>query len=329
MERSTLILSGDDVRGLLTVQDAFEAMREAFAAFAEGQVQQPPIVSLHMDEYNGELDIKSGCSLRSNVIGVKMASGYWDNPKNYGLPAAVALICLYDARSSYPLCILDGGDITYYRTAAAGALAATLLARPESETLALIGAGGLARMHLEATLAYFPIRRVLIYSADAEQARQLAREAEQKHPGVRAEACADAESAVREADIISTATPSREPIVMRAWVRPGTHINAFGADMQGKQELETALTAASRLVLDNPAEALVRGESQHAYAAGLIGADCASLGDIVIGKCPGRQSAEEITVFDSTGMSVQDIAASLRIYEKAIKLNKGMKIKIV
>jgi ornithine cyclodeaminase/alanine dehydrogenase-like protein (mu-crystallin family) len=162
----------------------------------------------------------------------------------------MGLMTLYDGETGRPLCVMDAGMITYYRTAAAGAYAATLLARRNSRSLAVIGTGGLGRMHLIATEKYFDLQNVYVYSIDAAQQQAFVQEFSPKYPAIRFHSCHTAREAVENADIISTATPAQKAVVLSAWVKPGTHINAFGCDMTGKQEIDPALFARAKLVVE-------------------------------------------------------------------------------
>ena len=317
-----LFLNRQDIEKLLTVETAFEANEEAYKAHSGGNCLQPPIVSMEFAAANGEMDIKSGYSGLNKTVGVKVLSGFWDNPEKHDLPISMGLMTLYDGETGRPLCVMDAGMITYYRTAAAGAFAATLLARRNSRSLAVIGTGGLGRMHLIATEKYFDLQNVYVYSIDAAQQQAFVQEFSQKYPAIRFHSCHTAQEAVENADIISTATPAQKAVVLSAWVKPGTHINAFGCDMTGKQEIDPALFARAKLVVDNAPECVKRGEAQHVDAS-LIHAE---IGQIALGLKPGRESDDEITVFDSTGMSLQDISTAFRIYKKALALHVGTKV---
>lgn len=323
-----LFLSQADVEKVLNIELAFEADEEAYKAYSSGNSIQPPIVSMEFHSDNGEMDIKSGYSGLNKTVGVKILSGFWDNPKKYGLPISLGLMTLFDGRTGQPLCVLDAGMITYYRTSAAGAYAATLLARKDSTKLAVIGTGGLARMHLVATKQYFDIKDAYIYSNAPEQKAQYIADFQAKYPDIRFHDCATAKEAVEQADIVATATPANQAVVMDAWIKPGTHINAFGCDMTGKQELEPSIFTHAKVVVDNLTECVRRGETQHCIREGLLRQEeiYAEIGEIALGQKPGRTDDREITIFDSTGMSLQDISTASRIYEKALALGIGTKV---
>lgn len=315
----TLLLSRKDIEGIIDFESAYAAARDAYKAFSSGKVVQPPIVSIEIPAHHGELDIKSGYSAMEEIIGVKTASGYPENPRQYGLESLYGFICLYDAKTSYPLCVMDSSRLTYYRTSAAGAYAATCLARKNSKVMAIIGTGGLARMHVRATAAFFPLETVYVYGNDVQQKEQFTTDLQAEYPGIRFISCSNAKDAVMYADIVSTATPSREAIVMANWIRPGTHINAFGCDMVGKQELDPELFRRAKVVVDSPDECMRRGETQHSIRLGLLKPEDvhAEIGEIALGQKAGRENDDEITIFDSVGLSIQDITIAAALYRKA------------
>ncbi|MGN0659788.1 MAG: ornithine cyclodeaminase family protein [Emergencia sp.] len=321
----TLLLTRADVKELISIPDVFISSEKAYKALSSGNVIQPDIVSITMPMFNGELDIKSGCVASEEVIGIKLASGYPDNEKKYGMPTMYALFCLLDAKTSFPLCIADAGLITYYRTAAAGAYAAVKLARPDSRTMAVLGTGALAQMHVRATKTYFPIDEVHVYGIDTGQTERFMKTLGEEYSDVVFSRYDNVRDAVENADIIATATNSTEILLRAEWVRKGTHINAFGCDMSSKQELDPELFSAGKVVVDSLREAAVRGDTHHALEEGYIRPDdvYAEIGEIALGEKNGRETEEEITIFDSVGLSAQDIAAVEVIYQKALEKGIG------
>lgn len=323
---NTLLLRRKDVLELLTMEDAIRSAESAYRAYSSRKVVQPPIVSVLVPEHNGELDIKSGYSIADEVIGLKVATGYPDNPRKYGLDSLYSMMCLYDAATSYPLCIMESGKLTYFRTAAAGAYAASKLARKDSKAMAIIGTGGLARMHVAATASVFALETLYVYGNMEEQRAQFVRDMAAQFPSINVINCTTAKEAVENADIVATATPSHEAIVMKEWIRPGTHINAFGCDMEGKQELDPELFRHAKVVVDSPDECMRRGETQHSIKQKIIAPDdiYAEIGEIALGEKSGRTNEDEITIFDSVGLSIQDIAIANILYKKAVSLEKGL-----
>ncbi len=325
-----LILSQDEVESCLPMGRTIEAVREAYVAFAKGRVQMAPVVHLDVKQYNGEVDIKSGFVEDFGIIGTKIASGYYDNHK-LGLPPGIAVIVLLDLKTSMPLAIMDGTHITAYRTGAAGAVAASVLARKDAKTIGVIGTGTQGRMQLHALMEIFDIESVLSWDVASDVAESYSKEMSNLY-GIDVQATKHIEEVVRGADILVTVTPSRKPLVMGEWVRDGTHINAIGADGPGKQELDPLIVAhADKIVVDSLAQCRKIGEIQHALGQNLISEDDvhAEIGEILLGEKAGRESELEVTIFDSTGLASQDIAAAHVVYEEAKKKGLGLKTKLL
>lgn len=319
-----LFLSGKDVESLMSFELAYKADEEAYKAFSSNQAIQPPITNFRVDKNNGEFNIKTAYSGIGDMMGSKIIGGFPDNAK-LGLPAIMGIVALYDGKTGAPVAILDGSGVTYYRTASAGAYAAKLLAKPDSDKLAIIGTGTLSRMMTKAMLTFFPIKKCTVKGIVLSDAEKMCNEMKALYPEIEFIPCEGAKEAVEDADIICTTTISREPIVMKEWVKPGAHINAFGADAKGKQELDPELIATSKVVVDVLDECIALGECQHAINAGMIKA-CdiyAEIGEIALGRREGRTSADEITVFDSTGIGLQDICTCAEIYKAAKEQGVG------
>lgn len=311
------------------MKDAIEAVKQAYMAFANGRVQLAPVVHLNVQRYNGEVDIKSGYVEDFGLIGTKIASGFYDNPK-LGLPSTVAVIVLMDLKTSVPLAILDGTYITAVRTGAAGAVAASVLARKDSTKVGVIGAGSQGRMQVLALNEIFHLSRVTVFD-NVESSRIRYASEMSNRLGIEVRAVDNPRDAVLDADIVATVTPSRQPIVMDQYVTEGMHINAIGADAPGKQELDPKIMTRAKIVVDSLAQCRVIGEIQHALSMGLIneGNIHAEIGEILNGTKSGRENANEITLFDSTGLAAQDIAAANVVYRIAKERNMGVKVKIL
>lgn len=326
----TLLLNGQEVEQLLDIKTTVEAVREGYKALGQNKVFMPPISSIDVEEHHGEMDFKMGYSRQEEIIGIKMAGGYWDNPKKYNMPSGLAVICLFNAVNGAPLCILDGTMITGYRTAAAGTLGALCLARKNSQKVGVIGTGLQAKLQVRVLAEYFDIKQVVVHGRE-ESRKRYVEEMAQLLPQIRFVAAETAEEAVRDADIVITTTPSRQALVYDQWIKPGTHINAIGCDADGKQELDPQIFRRAKIVNDKISECVCRGDTQHAIKQGLIRQEdiYAEIGQLLLGEKPGRVSEDEITIFDTTGLSIQDINTSLFIYRKAKQLNMGQEIEIV
>jgi alanine dehydrogenase len=324
-----IILSREEVRSCLPISEAIKAVTDAYKAFAEGLVEMPPVVHLDVAKYRGEVDIKSGAAENFGLIGTKIASGYYDNPK-LGLPPGVAVIILMDLKTSMPLAIMDGSYITAVRTGAAGAVAASVLARKEVRMVGVIGSGTQGRMQVLALKELFPLEQVKVYNINESNSKKYAVEMSERL-GIDVQAVKTVKNAVSDVDIIVTATPSKKAMVMDEWIQSGVHINAIGADGPGKQELDPRIMQRAKIVVDSLKQCRVIGEIQHALAQGLIQESDihAEIGEILIGKKLGRETDEEITLFDSTGLAIQDIAAAYVVYQLAKQKKMGQRVKLL
>jgi alanine dehydrogenase len=253
--------------------------------------------------------------LEEEICGLKWVNVHPENPQR-GLPTVMAKIILNDPETALEIADMDGTYITNYRTGAAGGLAARYLSRPEAETLGVIGAGVQARMQVAAVMKVRPISRITIYNRTLGNAQALGEELASRF-NVKVSVAATPREAVTEKDIIVTTTASSTPLVEAAWISPGTHINAMGADAAGKQELDAGVLLRAKIFVDDWAQASHSGEINVPLAQGLVPPEnlCASLGEVVAGKKPGREQANDITLFDSTGLVIQDLVLGMAVYQ--------------
>lgn len=315
--RRTALLTGRDIAKLVDMRQALGIARRTFAAHGRNRMQMPPKLYIHLDKYGGDFRAMPAYVEGMEACGLKWVNVHPDN-RTRGLPTVMALIVLSDPKTGFPVAIMDGTYITNLRTGAAGGIAAEYLAKKSSSHIGFIGCGVQASFQLMALRNLFKIRTVTAYDKEPARMRQFVRQAARL--GIAAKACDSVEACVRNKDIVVTTTPSRKPIVRAAWINPGTHINAIGADAKGKQELDPAIVKRARVIVDDMAQAVHSGEinvplSKKLFKAGDIRA---TLGQVVIGARRGRVSAKDITVFDSTGLAIQDIALASYIYKKAI-----------
>ncbi|KPK64999.1 MAG: hypothetical protein AMK73_04270 [Planctomycetes bacterium SM23_32] len=310
--QETLLITQADVRKALDIAQAVAAVEDAFRAYGEGRAQMPAKPYLHFDK--GDLRSMPGYLPDLGLAAVKNVNVH---PQNAGLPTVMGTVTVFDPETGFALAIMDGTYLTAMRTGAAGGVAARYLARPDAAVASFIGAGRQAAAQLAALMTTMPaIVRVLACDLDACRAEQFAQGAAETY-GVEASACALRE-AVRRADVLTTVTPARKPFVMRADVQPGTHINAIGADAPGKQELEVAVLTAARVVVDSWDQASHGGEINVAVRQGAITRESiyGDIGEVVSGRKPGRKDDEQITVFDSTGLAIQDVACAAHVYRR-------------
>jgi alanine dehydrogenase len=324
-----LWLSEADVRALLTVGEALKVVENAFKMHGEGQVDLPPKVYLDFQPFGGDLRampvyVKGG----EPAAGVKIVNSNPGNPEK-GLPAVSGIVVYNDPKTGLPLGVFAAGTLTSLRTGAGGGVAAKYMARKNSSAVGLVGCGRQAETQLAALVELFPVKTVHVWGKTMQEAETFCA-AQKAHVKAAFTPCANVEEVCAAADILVTTTPVRTPAVKAAWVKPGTHINAIGADAPGKQELETALLKKSRVVVDDWTQASHAGEINNAVTAGdlsekdLVG----QLGEVVIGKKKARQNDADITVFDSTGLALQDITVAQFLYKKAVQLHKGQVLKL-
>lgn len=305
------ILTESELRRAIALDlDTVACIESAFAALANGKVVMPPILSLAVHDYNGEIDVKTAYVPGVDSIALKMSPGFFDNPK-IGLPSTSGLMVLFSARTGQvEALLLDNGYLTDVRTASAGAVAARHLSREDSSKALIVGAGVQARLQLQALTLVRPIREAVIWARDKAKAETAAREMSEKL-GIPVSATSDLGAAATAADIIVTTTPSTTPLIRAEWLRSGQHVTAMGSDQPYKNELEAeCLGRADLFVPDRRSQSALLGELRSAIEAGIVARDAAfaELGDIVAGKATGRASSDAITISDLTGTGVQDTA---------------------
>jgi ornithine cyclodeaminase/alanine dehydrogenase-like protein (mu-crystallin family) len=313
----TLLLAKHDVERLLTPPACMEAVEEAFRRLAHGEVPPPAILGMHGGD--GSFHVKAGfLTLDRPYFAAKLNANFPQNGAKHGLPTIQGAVLLLDASNGAPLAIMDSISITALRTAAATAVAAKYLAPKECDTLLLCGCGGQAGAQLAAVLSIRKPRRIEVYDVDAAKAKALAGR-------IGADSTADLRGAVAKSDIVITCTTAKRFFVTRDMVKPGTFIAAVGADHEEKSEIEPALLAAAKVVTDLTEQAARIGDLHHAIEAGALSAAdvYAELAEVVAGLKPGRESADEIVVFDSTGTGLQDVAAAIAAYRRALDAGAG------
>ena len=314
----TLLLSAADVEALLTPAVCIAAVEDAFRQYALGSVPAPGILGMHAKE--GGFHVKAGFLTVEGrpYFAAKLNANFPGNASKHGLPTIQGAVILSDASNGVPLAIMDSISITALRTAAASAVAAKHLAKPECETLLVVGCGGQASSQLQALRQVCKPGRVLVHDQDRGRATAFA-------AGHGATVAHDLTEASRSSDIIVTCTTATKAFLTADIVRPGTFIAAVGADNEDKQEIDPRLMAAAKVVTDLTEQASRIGDLHHAIAAGVMAREAvhAELGQVIAGIKPGRRNATEITVFDSTGTGLQDVAAAIAVYRRAVDAKAG------
>jgi ornithine cyclodeaminase len=309
--REIKILSEAELRGCVGLDDdSLRCVEDCFRALATKAVVMPPILHLEIADHNGEVDVKTAYVPGFESFAIKMSPGFFDNPK-IGLPSVNGLMVVFSAKTGLvEAVLLDNGYLTDVRTAAAGAVAAKWLSRPDAGKVGIVGAGVQGRLQLEALTLVRAVAEAQVWARDAAKAAALAADMEARL-GVPVKPAESLERLVRDSEIVVTTTPSKAPLIEADWLHPGLHLTAMGSDAGYKNELAPAVLAAADLyVPDRLAQCAILGELHHAVAAGAVPADAhfAELGEIVAGRAPGRESAQQVTVCDLTGTGVQDTA---------------------
>ena len=308
---------------------AVDCIENAFAALAGGNVVMPPILSMSIEQYNGEVDVKTAYVPGIDSFAIKMSPGFFDNPK-IGLPSTSGLMILFSAKTGVlEALLLDNGYLTDVRTAAAGAVAARCLSREDSQRACIAGAGMQARLQLKALTLVRPITEATIWARDTSKAKELAG-ALSDELKIDVNASDNLQSAVDDADIVVTTTPSKEPLIKADWLSARQHVTAMGSDQHHKNEIEAdCITRADLYVADRLSQTRELGELRSAIAQGLISGEEAlpELGDIIAGKAAGRSKPEDITIADLTGTGIQDTAIATFAFERAIVHSAGTSFK--
>lgn len=318
-----LILTKRDVDRLAEPAEILETIESAFRAHGSGDVRMPPKLCLDLPEFHG--DLWAMPAFVGGAAGLKWVSSHPHNPVRHKLPTVMAVMIYSDPETGKPLAIIDGTTITKLRTAAATVVASKYLAPKGAETLGIIGCGAQALPHIDFFRRAFDFHRVLLYDLDVSAAEQVAAAV-----GRIAVAVRFAREAA-EAEIICTLTPGDHIVLRDEWVGPGRHINAVGADALGKQELEVSLLKRARVFVDDVEQGTRSGEVSTPIAHGLFRREdiAGSLGQVVAGLLPGRRDPGEITVFDSAGLAIEDVATTRYLYEKALAARQGTNIDLL
>lgn len=319
--QKTLLLKQSDIKNFIKMKEVIDVVETAFKAFALRDVQMPAKEYLFFSD--GDLRIMPCYVQSKEEAGVKCVSVHPQNPLKQKLPAVMAIIELIDPQTGYPLAVMDGTLITDMRTGAAAGVATKYLAKSDSKVLGIIGAGKQARTQLMALNEVMDIQKARVFCRTCSTRTKFAETASKTY-NLDVEAVETPEIAVKNADVVVTTTPSRKPFIKADWISPGTHINAMGADAPTKQELEPELLLKSKIIIDSWAQASHSGEINTPVARKILKRKDihAKLGDVIVGNATGREG-DEITIFDSTGLAVQDVVTAGMIYRQARKKGFG------
>jgi len=322
-----LILSRTDIARLMDYSDYVDAVEAAFRAAVEGRAVAPPASALHVP--GGSFHAKGAALLGDDAkVAIKINGNFPGNPAANGLPTVQGVIYLADGSNGRPLAVMDSIEVTINRTGAATTLAARHLARGGSRVATICGAGVQGRIQLKAIAAAAKLERVHVWDADAARSIAFAREMSAEL-GLDVVATADL-SPARQSDIVVTCSSARRAFLTPDLVRPGTFIAAVGADNSDKSEIDPALYAKSLVVVDSLEQAAEIGDLRHALEAGAVAPSHvqATLGEVIAGSKPGRTDDDAITLFDGTGMGLQDVAAAVAVYRRALVAGAGIRLSL-
>jgi alanine dehydrogenase len=321
----TLLLKKEEVSRLISMKEVIGTVEEAYKAFNSNQVIQPDYIGIDLHPPRGDIDFKLGYYKSNEVISMKASSGgFIHNPTEHGVPSGMGTILLFDARTCALICVMDGSLITGLRTGACGAVSVKALARKNAKKITSIGTGNQARMQIRAINEVMKIEEIHAWSRNPDTLSKYKADIESEF-GIPVITANSKKEAVEQADILITTTRGKGSLVEADWVKPGTHIVAIGTDQQGKQELDPEIFRNAKVVVDSIAQCIEKGETQHPLNKNIMSKDDihAEIGEILLGKKPGRENDEEVTIFDSTGMAIQDNTTSTKIYQNAIESKVG------
>ncbi|HVO47011.1 MAG TPA: ornithine cyclodeaminase family protein [Steroidobacteraceae bacterium] len=319
-----LIVSGAEVRTALPMKDCIEVVDKAMRAYSRGAAEVPLRTIMGLADGRNFFGVMPGYLGEPSSLGAKVIAVYPDNPGR-GLPSHVGMVLLFDAERGTPLAVMDAAQITAIRTAAASAVATRALARADAGHLAILGTGEQAVTHLEAIAAVRELRSVRIWGRSSDKARDFARtQGDTLSIGI--ELCKSVDEAVEGADIVCTVTAAREPVLFGARLKAGAHVNLVGASRANAREADDDVVTRSRYFVDSRVSARAEaGELRHAMDAGLVTESHirGEIGEVLAGKVPGRLGEQDITVYKSHGIAVQDLAAAHAIHARALRDGLG------
>lgn len=323
---STLLLNKDQVGALCDLDEIFGAIEDGYKNLNQGKVVLPPIMDIFKPNTDGVIDFKASLDEGAGFFGMKASSGGFDNSA-LGMPPGYNLVFLWDAETSYPSCIMDATHIRNLRTAAAAAVSIKYLSREDASVYMAYGTGRLGKASLRATMRIRNIKEVYCFGWLPGENEAFCEEMGKEFPDVVFHGCNTPEEGVRKADIVVSVTLAKSgPIIKKEWIKKGAHLVDIGVDNQTKQEFyPDVMEIVDKLVDDNIEAASTKGETYQAIKAGVIKPEdiYGEIGDIILGKIPGRENDDEVTFFDTVGLGVQDLAMAVCIYKKAVAKGIG------
>ena len=324
----TLIIPSSVVQSVFDMENGLGVVEEAFRQHGLGKARMPSKIYLDIPEYSGDFRAMPAFIPDLKAAGLKWVNSHPGNTDR-GYPTVMAVLILNDPETAWPLAIMDATYITMIRTGAGGGVAAKYMARNDSEVVALIACGIQAESQLDALQRVFNFKKVALYDPDPDAVKTLT--SLFKDANYSFEIKSSVEECVKDADIVVTTTPSRKPVVMKGWLKDGAHINAIGADAAGKQELDPEILKRGKVIVDDFAQATHSGEVNVPLSNQVMRREdiYSSIGEVIAGLKKGRENDQEITIFDSTGLAIQDMGSARFVYEKCLEKGLGTKVKLM
>jgi len=328
-KRNMLLLSETQVQDLIDVDELIATLEQAHVQYSTGNAVMPVRLVMPLPQIHGRITSMPGFLNEDKALGMKVVTYFQDNPK-HGLPAILATIMLFSAETGKMIAAMGGGYITAIRTACASAMATKALANPQTPVLGVLGAGVQARAHIQALARVRRLEKIKIFSPSGSSAAAIKQE---MAPQVEAaiEVVKSAEEAVRDADILVTVTTAKEPILKQEWLKPGAHISAVGAHRPDLREIDGATLARAKVVVDSREAIMAEcGDILLAIKEGSISGEHihGEIGEVLAGTKPGRKSTDELTLYKSVGISIQDVATANLVYQKAMERGLGTNVEI-
>jgi ornithine cyclodeaminase len=324
-----LVLSEKQVQSLIEVEELIAALEQAHTQYSTGKAVMPVRLVVPLPEIRGRITSMPAYLSADKALGMKVVTYFQDNPQ-YNLPAILGTVMLFSAESGKIIAVMDGSSITAIRTACASAMATKALANAEAPVLGILGAGVQARAHIRALCRVRSISKIKLYSPSGKSGAAVKRDLESDVEAA-VEIARSAEDAVRDSDLIVTATTSNAPVLSREWLKPGAHINAVGSHRPDQREIDGATVALAKLVVDSREAIMAEcGDILLAIKEGSISESHihAEIGDVLAGTKPARTSGDEITLYKSVGTAIQDVATANLVYHKALEQKVGTEVDV-
>ena len=325
-----LLLSEKQVQGLIDIDELIEALEQAHIQYSTGNAVMPVRLVVPLPQIDGRITSMPGYLNEDKALGMKVVTYFQNNPKQ-NLPAILATIMLFSAETGKMIAAMDGSYITAIRTACASAMATKVLANPQTPVLGILGAGVQARAHIQALARVRKLEKIKLYSPSGASAAARQAGDGAASSAVPSKSTKNAEEAVRDADLVVTVTTAKEPILKKDWLKPGVHINAVGSHRPDMREIDGATLARAKVVVDSREAIMAEcGDILLAIKEGSIAKENihGEIGEVLAGTKPGREHTDEVTLYKSVGIAIQDVATANLVYHKALKQEVGTNVEI-